>query len=274
MRGAAGQPAGREGRTLLGDGRRPATLPGMTAPETLLPPGPRLLATITPSGNTVVERTTQAMLRELPEAAALFSRTPVHGAQDRFPDAYDLDGMLGAARLLAHAAPRAIVWNGSKGIAIGLDHDRALAARITGETGIPATTSALRLMALVGTTGRRRLGLVTPYAEAAQRRLIGRLALEGLEVVAESHLGMTDNLSYAATPYATILRQTEEVAAARPDAILAWCTNYPAAPLAAQIEARFGIPFWDATALGVLAGLEAAGVVSRPRGWGSLMAGN
>jgi maleate isomerase len=62
------------------------------------------------------------------------------------------------------------------------------------------------------------------------------------------------------------------VAQARPDVLLAWCTNYPAAPLAAAIEAETAIPFWDATALGVLAGLRAAGVTARPGpAWGSLM---
>ncbi|UFN48560.1 hypothetical protein LPC08_21515 [Roseomonas sp. OT10] len=242
-------------------------------PGVLLPPAPRLIATITPSGNTVVERTTQAMLRDLPGAAALFARTPVRGSRDPFPDRHNLEGMLQAAELLSDAAPQAIVWNGSKGMAIGLDHDRALAAAITERTGIPATTSALRLMALVESTGCRRLGLITPYTEAAQARLVQRLAAEGLEIVSESGLGMTDNLSYASVPYDTILGQVERVRQARPDAILAWCTNYPAAPLAELVERRFGMPLWDATALGILAGLELAGITDRPTGWGSLLAG-
>lgn len=241
-----------------------------------MPPAPALFGTIAPSGNTVVERTTAAMLRGLPGVASLTARVPVHGASDPFPDAHDLDGMLAAARLLAHARPACVVWNGSKGGAIGLAHDRDLCARLSDATGLPADTSALRLARLAGATGRRRVALLTPYARGYQQRLAARLASEGIEVVAERHLGLTDNLSYASVPYATILGLARHLAAearGRADAVLAWCTNLPAAPLAATVEAETGLPLWDATALGVLAGLEGAGVAERPVGWGSLFDG-
>lgn len=239
----------------------------------LMHENPTIIATITPSGNTVVERTTIAMLRDLPDVAPVFSRLPVHGSLDRFPDSHDEAAMLSAATLLSHARPAAIIWNGSKGGAIGLDHDRALVARITAETGVPADTSGLMLQRLMAKRGFRRIGLVTPYAEAYVAKLAARFAAEGWEVVAESHLGMTDNLSYASVPFATIGKQARAVAAVRPDLLLAWCTNYPAAPLAAGIETETGIPFWDATALGVLAALEAASIAARPGpAWGGLMA--
>ena len=81
------------------------------------------IGTITPSGNTVVERITQGILRELPQASGHFSRTPVFGTSDPSPDAYATEGLLAAARLLAHAAPQVIVWNGSKGAGIGFEHE-------------------------------------------------------------------------------------------------------------------------------------------------------
>ncbi len=239
----------------------------------LMHENPVAIATITPSANTVVERTTIAMLRDMPGVAPLFSRLPVQGSVDRFPDGYDEAGMLEAARLLSHARPAAIVWNGSKGGAIGLGHDAALVNRITAETSIPADTSGLMLKRLMATHGFTRIGLVTPYAQGYVAKLTARFASEGWEVVAESHLGMTDNLSYASVPFARIREQAMAVAGARPELLLAWCTNYPAAPLAAQIEQATGIPFWDATALGVLAALRAAGIGQRPgAAWGSLMA--
>jgi maleate isomerase len=239
-------------------------------PEALLPPAPRLLATITPSGNTVVERTTQAMLRGLPEVAALFTRIPVHGSSDPYPDGYH-PAMLEAAALLAHAQPTAIVWNGSKGGAIGVAQDAALVDRIEAATGIPADTSTLALHRAAKAAGARRFGLISPYADGYQQRLVAQLARDGIAVIAEASLGMTDNLAYAGVPYATILAQARRVAAARPDVILAWCTNYPAAPLAAAIEAETGIPLWDATTLGVIGGLRRAGIASRPSGWGSVV---
>lgn len=55
------------------DGGGSACQPEAMDATRLMPPKPRLIGTITPSGNTVVERMTQAMLRDLPEAAALGS---------------------------------------------------------------------------------------------------------------------------------------------------------------------------------------------------------
>ncbi len=209
--------------------------------------GPRVLATITPSGNTVVEAVTQAMLRARPDVLPIFSRIAVHGATDRFPDRYDLEGMLGAAELLSHAKPDVIVWNGSKGGVIGLEHDRDLVARITAATGVPATTSALVLEARLAARGPVRLGLVTPYADAYQARLLAAFAARGWVVGAESHLGLSDNLSYAAVPLERLRAQCEEVAP-HCDVLLGWCTNCPLAALGPEVAGR---PLWDATALGV-----------------------
>ncbi len=224
----------------------------------------RALGTITPSANTVVEATVQAMLRDIPGAVPIFSRTPV---PDGVPDAHDRPNMLRAAMLLADARPERVVWNGSKGGFIGLDHDRDLCRRITDATGIPADTSALWFARALARRGPTRLGLITPYDDACTARLLAAFGREGWEVAAESHLGMTDNLSYASVPGARIREQAREVAG-RCELILAWCTNYPAAFEAAAIERGTGKPCWDATAMGALALLD-----ERPgRGaWGSVV---
>lgn len=210
--------------------------------------GPKILATITPSGNTVVEAVTQAALRDVPGVLPIFARIPVHGTRDPFPDSYDLDGMLRAAELLSHARPGVILWNGSKGGAIGLDHDRNLVARIRAATGIAATTSGLALEAAVS---GQRIGLVTPYNDSYQARLIAAFASRGWVVSAEDHLGLSDNLSYAATPRDVIAAQAARVAP-HCDVILGWCTNYPV-PLIGEEFA--GKPVWDATLLGLRAAL-------------------
>ena len=85
---------------------------------------------ITPSGNTVVERVTVAILENFTEVSCHFSRTAVVGATDPHPASYDWDSMLGAARLLSHAKPDMIVWSGSKAGSIAFDLDRELCHRI------------------------------------------------------------------------------------------------------------------------------------------------
>ncbi len=232
------------------------------------------LGVITPSGNLVVERVTTAFLRDVPTVSAHFARIPVFGARDPFPAGYDLDGMLTAARLLAHAKPDAIFWSGSKGGAIGLAHDIDLKARIEDATGIPATTSCLALQPALTRLGAARIALVTPYAPDYQRRLVDQLRRDGIDIVAESHLGMTDNLSYASVGVDRILAQVAEVMPHRPDAVLAWCTNYAGALAAGRAEATHGVPLLDAVTLPLWQVLGGLGVAPRPAAarWGRLFA--
>ena len=230
------------------------------------------IGTITPSGNTVVERITLGVLRDLPRVSAHFSRTPVFGSSDPSPDAYATEGLLAAAKLLAHAKPDVLVWNGSKGSGIGFAHDRALVEAIQGETGIRATTSMLGLDALLKTRGVRRIAVVTPYSDAGHAKTLRCLAAEGYDCVADAHAGLTDNLSYASIALDNIAAMARGVAAAKPQAILCLCTNFPAAVVAAALEAELGLPVYDSTALGVWHALKLAGVDTdaATQAWGSL----
>jgi maleate isomerase len=230
------------------------------------------IGTITPSGNTVVERITLGIVREIPEVSVHFSRTPVFGASDPSPDAYASEGLLAAGRLLAHAAPDVLLWNGSKGAGIGFAHDRALVAAISGETGIRTTTSILGMAALLQARGIHRIGVVTPYNEASQRKTLDCLMREGYDVVSHAFAGLSDNLSYASVSSGKIAAMAREVAKAKPQAVLCLCTNFPAAMMSEPLEAELGLPVYDSTALGVWHALRLAGVDTAPAAplWGSL----
>lgn len=230
------------------------------------------IGTITPSGNTVVERVTLGVTRCLPLVSAHFSRTPVFGSKDPSPDAYAIDGLLAAARLLAHAAPQVLLWNGSKGATIGIAHDRALIDAVQAETGITTTTSILGLVAVLAKTGISRCAVVTPYSESGHRNTIACLEREGIHCVADANSGLSDNLSYASVSAARISAMVRQVAAVKPQAVLCLCTNFPAAVVAAPMEAELGIPVFDSTALGVWHALQLCGADTRAAApaWGSL----
>ncbi len=229
------------------------------------------LGTITPSGNLVVERVTQAILGDFPTVSGHYSRTPVHGASQVLVDSYDWDSMLGAARLLGHAQLDVICWNGSRGGSIGFAIDHELCRRVTAETGIPATTSTVALERVFRATGVARVGLVTPYAQPYQRQVMDVFAREGFPVVAEAGSGLTDNFSYAAVPDGEIVGMMRTVAAAKPDAIVAYCTNFPAAHLVDALERELGIPVYDSVSIGVWHALRTIGLATAPgRRWGSL----
>lgn len=231
----------------------------------------KTIGTITPSGNTVVERVTSAILQDFPEVSGHFSRTPVFGSSDNYTHDYDWDGMLGAARLLSHAKVDVICWNGSKGASLGFDVEAALCDRIGVETGIRATTSILALERVLRATKVKSIGLVSPHTESYQARIVAAFQARGYPVAAESHAGFSDNFSYSTVPDRDIIRMAREVVAAKPDAMVTFCTNFPAAHLVAQLEQETGIPIYDTVSIGVWDALRLAGVeTTRGARWGSL----
>lgn len=231
------------------------------------------LGVITPSANVVVERITTAILADFPAVSGHFSRISVVGAQNPYSRGYDWDDMMRAAHLLGHARPDVISWNGSKGGSIGFAADHDLCARITAETGRPASTSTIAVEALFQSHAVRRFGLVTPYTKPYQDRIIATFAREGYACIAESRADLTDNFSYCEVDDERIARMVEEVAEAKPDAVLIYCTNFPAAPLVDELEQRLGLPIFDSVSIGVWHALSVAGVDTRPgRRWGSVFA--
>ena len=96
--------------------------------------------------------------------------------------------MLDAASLLADARVQTICWNGTSASWLGLDNDRDLCAAIADRTGIAATSSVLALDEIFRLTGVERFGLVTPYLDEIQEKIIPNFGKEGFECVAERHL--------------------------------------------------------------------------------------
>ena len=238
-----------------------------------LTPARKRLGMLTPSSNTVLEPVTTAMLAAIPEVTAHFSRFPVTeialspAALGQFDDSH----ILRAAELLAHAKVDVIAWNGTSSGWLGFEADHRLCRRITEATGIQATTSMLALNELLATLGARTIGLVTPYLDDVQARIVANYAGLGLTCPGERHLRLQDNFSFSEVSEDEIAAMTREVAAARPDAIAIVCTNMRGASAVAGLEAELGLPVMDTIATVVWKSLALAGVdPARVTGWGRL----
>lgn len=228
---------------------------------------------LTPSSNTVLEPVTAAMLRDIPEASAHFGRFRVTeialspGALAQF----DEREILRAAELLAHAKVSVIGWNGTSSGWLGFDADERLCRRITEATGIAACTSVLALNEILARTGARRLGLVSPYTDDVQARIVANYRAAGIDCAAERHLGIRDNYCFSEVSEAQLRSMARAVAEARPDAITIYCTNLRGAPLAEALEQELGIPVYDTISTVVWKSLRmAGGDPRRIRGWGRL----
>jgi len=231
------------------------------------------LGMLTPSSNTILEPVTTAMLAGLPEVTAHFSRFKVTEIALSGPALAQFDDseILRAAELLAHAKVSVIAWNGTSSGWLGFERDVTLCARITQATGIPACTAMLGLNEILERTGAKRVGFVTPYLDDVQARINANYEKAGYTVAADRHLGIQDNFSFSETSADEIRAMTCDVAAAKPDAIAIVCTNMRGAPLAAELEAQYGIPVYDTVATTVWKSLRVAGVdTKRVKDWGRI----
>ena len=232
-----------------------------------------LLGMLTPSSNTVLEPITTAMIAGIPEASAHFGRFRVteialsEGALAQF----DIGEILRAAELLAHARVQTIGWSGTSAGWLGFESDERLCGEIKRVTGIPACTSVLALNEAFAASGVKRFGLVTPYTEDVQQRIIASYARAGVQCVAEQHLGWQDNWSFSTATSERLGAMVRAVAEAKPDAITVLCTGLRAAPLVEPLERELGIPIYDTIATVVWKSLKLAGADPRRiAGWGRL----
>jgi maleate isomerase len=232
-----------------------------------------LIGMLTPSSNTVLEPMTARILAGMPHVSAHFGRFRVTEItlSDRALGQFVTEELLRAAKLLADTRCQVIAWNGTSAGWLGFETDHALCREIEAATGARACTSVLALNEVLALTGAKRIGLVTPYLPEVQRRIVATYAAIGIEVVAESHLGLHDNVTFSEVDEATIEAGIRRVAEAGPDAITVFCTNLRGAALAAPMEATLGIPVYDTVATAVWQSLLLCGEdPARIEGWGSL----
>jgi maleate isomerase len=233
----------------------------------------KLIGVLTPSSNTALEPLTSAIVSSVPGVSAHFSRFTVTeiSLREQSLGQFDDSKILEAARLLADARVDVICWSGTSASWLGFEKDRQLCARITEATGIPATTSVLALNELLAAQGARTLGLVSPYVQDVQERIVANYAGIGIDCVAERHLDLSVNFAFSEVEPDTLRRMLREVAAQRPHAMTIMCTNLHGAQLAQEMERELGIPIYDSVSTVVWRALKTIGVDPRAvAGWGRL----
>lgn len=232
-----------------------------------------LLGMLTPSSNTALEPITSAMVSGLPGVSAHFARftvTEISLSQQALGQ-FDTSHIIAAAKQLADAKVDVIAWNGTSSGWLGFERDEELCRQITEATGIPATTSVLALNEILAKTGVKKFGLVSPYLEDVQQRIVANYLASGFDCSAESHLQLKVNFAFSEVDEDTLRRQIREVVAHGPEAITTFCTNLHAAHLAEEVEKEHGIPLYDTISTVVWKSLKLAGYDTRQlKGWGRL----
>jgi len=154
---------------------------------------------------------------------------------------------------------------------MGFQQDHDLCQRIEETTGTPATSSVLALNERLSIDGVERLGLVSPYVNDVQNKIIDNYRSHGVTCVAEDHLNISDNFSFAEVSESTLDSQVDKVAKAAPQAIATYCTNLHAAQFVSRWEREHGIPVFDTTATVIWKMLRMVDIAPQQvRGWGQL----
>jgi maleate isomerase len=234
-----------------------------------------LIGILTPSSNTRLEPLTTAILAGIPEATAHFARFRVVriSMDPTAMSQFEHEPILAAADQLADARVDVIAWSGTAGGWRGLAADQDLCDQITARTGIPATTSTLALVEALRLTGRTTIGLVTPCPDDMQARIEQTFDRAGFRTVAARNLDISANWELASLGADTFDPLVGAVAAARPDAISTYCTNFDTAHHAPRWEREHGIAVYDSISVAIWKALLLAGVrPARITGWGSLFA--
>jgi maleate isomerase len=232
-----------------------------------------LLGILTPSSNTVLEPLTQAIVSSLEDVTAHFGRFRVTeiSLNESALGQFNNQPIIEAAKLLADARVDTIIWSGTSSGWLGFDADTKLCQEIEAATGIPASTSVLALNEIFESTGVEKFGLVTPYLDEIQEKIIANYQSSGFECVASRNLRDRGNFSFSEVTEDTIINMIREVAESKPDAITVFCTNLRGAGVADQMEKELGIPIYDTVSTAVWKAMKIAGASNaRIKGWGRL----
>ena len=232
-----------------------------------------LLGVLTPSSNTVLEPLTQAIVSDLDDVTVHFGRFRVTeiSLKESALGQFNNQPIIEASKLLADARVDTIVWSGTSSGWLGFDADIKLCEEIETATGIPASTSVLALNEIFETTGVKKFGLVTPYLDEIQEKIIANYKSSGFECVASKNLRDRENFSFSEVTEDAVIGMIREAAQAKPDAITVFCTNLRGADIADKMEKELGIPIYDTVSTAVWKAMKIAGASNeRINGWGRL----
>jgi len=230
-----------------------------------------LVGVLTPSSNTALEPLTSALLSQVDNVSAHFSRFRVTKISLDTQDLnqFELSPILNAASLLTDAKVDIIGWSGTAAGWMGFDQDQTLCQAITDSTGIPATSSVLALNEILNKMAVKRIAIVSPYTADVQEKIVANYQSININTVAEKHLNISDNFAFSEVSTEQLKSCVMEVSKQAPDAILLYCTNLCSADQVSEWEAECNIPIIDTTSTVIWKMLREVGVDStKVNNWG------
>lgn len=233
----------------------------------------KFIGMLTPSSNTVLEPITNKILNSIEGVTSHFSRFTVTeiSSNPNSLNQFNYSNIIESAKLLADAKVNVIAWNGTSASWLGFDTDENLCKEIKKATGINATTTVLTLNEIFKMNSVKNFGLVTPYLEDIQKKIISNYKEIGLNCVGEKHLNDKGNFSFSEYSPELIKGLIREVAKNKPEAIVVLCTNFRGAEVVHSLEEELGIPIYDSVSITLWKCLKMCNIKTEViKGWGDL----
>ncbi|RYE34567.1 MAG: hypothetical protein EOP23_04525 [Hyphomicrobiales bacterium] len=218
----------------------------------------RAIGMIVPSSNRVVERVATRMLATHPDIDLCVARVPYGGIVegDACPR-YRLETFDAAAALLADAGVDVMCWNATRGAILGFAPDRELCQRIEHRTGIAAVTTAIATLELLAKRGGERIGFITQGDESEAAEVSQRFRSEGVDVAAQSWLGIVHNLDAARFDPDELLARIDDLATRSSlDTVVVWSTNLPGFAARLGAPPAWSVEVLDSAEIGVQVALD------------------
>ena len=217
---------------------------------------------LVPSSNTALEPELYSLGSQLEGVTLHFSRVPVTRItlESSASAQFRSEAMISAGELLCDAGVDVVVWGGTAGSWLGLEHDYRLVDKLQKSLDVPATTTTLALLEACRSFGITRVSLVTPYISAVNAEITACYESAGIAVVSEAHLGLTFNRAFGEVGPAEIIRLIERAHTIDTEAVLVVCTNLRATSLVPGLENSLSLPVFDSigvTLLGAMRSLRA-----------------
>ena len=147
------------------------------------------------------------------------------------------------ARLLGTAKVELVILVQTSASLFAEDYDETVTQRMSAASGAPATTSAQAVGRAARALGARRIGLVSPYSEAVNRRAADLFARKhGLETVAFEGFGATDSYAIGALGPENARDAFARIDRAEIEAFVVPGGNFPTMASIAAWEAEFKKP--------------------------------
>jgi maleate isomerase len=202
----------------------------------------RRVALVVPSSNTVME---VDFYRRLPASATLHTARMLLAETTPQREEEMLDEHLPVAlRDLATTRPDITVFGcTSAGALRGNAYEEELIRRVEDATGARTLSVAACVRAAITANDPRRVGVITPYIDALNDKIVESLAADGINIVAIHGLGITDNFAIADVTTTQIVSfATSRLADQRVDLVFASCTNFRAFDARDALRDAMGVP--------------------------------